>query len=180
MFELETMTKCKLTDVVVLSQKNRAADENPGAKLSFDMALANDCLAFFDGNLRSMLFTKLASTGSSAQEDLAGIPAVSDTPNLTSVGLKVGTLHWELEQTGYVLTIDHGLGGKSNVKIDDCTVSNVRITPREGGTVNVKFDVESSDVAEKTFGKLATLKNREISITLTWDDDNDDQQRVDD
>lgn len=44
-FELETTTKAKLTDVVVLSQKNRQPDENPGAKLSFETSLSNHMLA---------------------------------------------------------------------------------------------------------------------------------------
>ncbi len=166
-FELENLSKCKLIDVVVLSQKNRQPDENPGAKLSIELALGNDSLAYFDGALKSFLFCKTGSSGKPAQGSLDGVPAVSDMPNLTGIGAKVGTLHWELELTGYELTIDLGLGGKrSNLEIEGCTVSNFRITPNEGGTVGVKCDVESPDVSEAAFGKLAKLKSREIQITL--------------
>jgi hypothetical protein len=165
MFELETATKAKLTDVVVLSQKNRQPDENPGAKLSFDMALSNDSLVLFDGALKSTLFTK--NGRGDGQATLDGVAVVSDKPNLTGIGQHVSVLHWELELTGYSLIIDHGMGGKSNIEIEDCTLSNFRIAPKEGGTVQVKFDAESANVAEKAFGKLATLKTREIQITLT-------------
>ncbi len=92
---------------------------------------------------------------------------MSDTPNLTGIGAKVGTLHWEQELTGYELVIDLGLGGKrSNLEITDCVLSNWRLTPKEGGTVVTKVDVESADVSEAAFGKLAKLKSCEMQITL--------------
>ncbi len=167
MFELETPTKAKLVDVVVLSQKNREPGDNPGAKLSLELALTNDALAYFDGGLKSALYTKVATQTAAAQGSLEGVAPVSDTPNLTGIGAKVGQLHWELELTGYALTIDTGLGGpKSNVEIGDCVLDNFRILPKEGGTVLVRFDLESGDVTEKAFGKLATLKTREIAILL--------------
>jgi hypothetical protein len=165
-FEIESLAKAKLLDVVVLSQKNRQLDENPGAKLTLEMQAANDVLSAFDGGLKSFLFTRTAAM-SQDQDELDGIPPVSDEPNLTGIGLKVGTLHWDLELTGYTLVIDHGLGGKSNLEIADCVLGNFRIQPKEGGTVVVKFDVESADVPEKVFGKLATLKTRDIQVTLT-------------
>lgn len=164
MFDIETPTKAKLQDVVVLSQKNRNPDDNPGAKLSFELALGNDSLALFDGALKSFLFEKKANQ--SGQASLDGVDAVSDKPNLTSIGEKVGQLHWEIELTGYTLTIDAGIGGKSNLVIEDCMLDNFRLLPKEGGTVLVRFDLESGNVAEKAFGKLATLKTREMSILL--------------
>ena len=56
-----------------------------------------------------------------------------------------------------------GLGGAS---LSIAIVSNFRIEPKEGGTIIVGFLLESQDVPEKVFGKLATLKNREVQITL--------------
>ena len=167
-FEIETLTKCKLTEVAVLSQKNREPDQNPGAALSFSMELANHHLSYFDGSLKSFLYTKSAATSSTPkQKALEGVEEVSDLPNLTQAGAKLGKLHWNHELTGYSLVIDHGMGGKSNLSLEDCTLSAFRITPKEGGTIVLDFLLESQDVPEKVFGKLATLKNREVSITLT-------------
>jgi hypothetical protein len=161
-FELETSTPAKLTDVVVLSQKNRQPDDLPGAKLSIELSLANDALAYFDGNLLSVLFTKEGS--GPAQGDLA---PVSDRPNLTKIGRCLGQFEWDLKLTGFTMTIDTGLGGpKSNLVIENCELSNFRLHPREGGTLVVKFDLESENVSEKAFGKLATLKAREIALLL--------------
>ena len=114
-FELESFTKTKITDVVVLSQKNREPDANPGAALTFHIATSNDTLDYFDGALRSFLFQKNANSSTSNQQDLDGVEPVSDRPNLTGIGMHVGRLHWDLELTGYSLTIDYGIGGKSNL-----------------------------------------------------------------
>jgi hypothetical protein len=50
-FELDTPTNAKLQDVIVLSDKDRAPDTNPGAGLDFSMTVSNDMLAMFDGYL---------------------------------------------------------------------------------------------------------------------------------
>ena len=92
---------------------------------------------------------------------------VSDTPDLSGIGLYFKVLKWVQELIGYSLEIDLGLGIKaSNLRIDDCTVGGWRIYPKAGGTVTVKFNVESADVSEKAFGKLAKQKSRDISIVL--------------
>ena len=166
-FVLETLTKAKITDVVVLSQKNREPDANPGAALTFAMELSNNALSYFDGSLKSFLYTKSAASSAPAQQGLDGVEQISDMPNLTKGGIKMGKFHWNEDLSGYSLVIDHGMGGKSNLDIADAIVSNFRIEPKEGGTIQVGFLVESQDVPEKVFGKLATLKNREVQITLT-------------
>jgi hypothetical protein len=165
-FEVETLTKAKITDVVVLSQKNREPDDNPGAALSFSLELSNNALSYFDGSLKSFLYS-VSAASSVGQQGLEGVEAVSDMPNLTKAGIKMGKFHWNEDLYGYVLVIDHGMGGKSNVELNDCIVSNFKVEPKEGGTILVAFLLESQDVPEKTFGKLATLKNREVQITLT-------------
>ena len=64
-------TKGKMVNVVVLSQKNRAPDENPGAKLSIEVQLPAAMLAHFAPKLPSMLFEAAAGDGA-AQGSLEG------------------------------------------------------------------------------------------------------------
>lgn len=165
-FELETITKLKITDVVVLSQKNRQPDDNPGVKISIECAMPNYALTHFDGALRGALFQKKPGTVASGQQSLDGIQAISDLPHLSPIGQKLGWFHWDSEGTGYTLTIDRGMGGKSDLVLADCTIGNFRLHGNEGGTVDVRFDVESEDASEKAFGRLAKLKSTEIEATL--------------
>lgn len=170
-FELETPTKARLADVIVLSQKNRLPDDNPGAKLSFEVDLPNRFLSCFDGALIRVLFCKNPSTSGpgskTKQGTLDGVEPISDLPDLTSIGSKVGVLHWHVESTGYRLVVDQGLGGKrSNLEIDEGTVTHIRMKPKSGGTFQLKFDFESPNVSESAFGKLAKLKSREIEVMI--------------
>lgn len=165
MFELLNPTKAKLLDVVVLSQKNRQPDENPGAKLNFEVQLSADILDAFDPKLKSMLFMKGAGSEAAKQAALDGIPAASDMPNLTGIGMKIGKLSWNQELSGYRLVIDHGMGGKkSDLEITDGLLSNWRFIPKEGGTVIARMSFESANVTEAQFGRLAKMKSRDIEV----------------
>lgn len=165
MFELLNPTKAKLLDVVVLSQKNRQPDENPGAKLNFEVQLSADVLAFFDSKLKTTLFMKGSSSESAKQAALDGIPEASDLPNLTGIGMKIGKFPWHQELSGYKLVIDHGMGGgKSDLQITDGLLSNWRFTPKEGGTVIARMSFESANVTEAQFGRLAKMKSRDIEV----------------
>jgi hypothetical protein len=179
-FELETPTKAKVLEVFVLSQKNRQPDENPGAKLTLQALLANDVLSTIDGALKGVLFTRDGTPRpQDKQATLDGVEVVSDMPNLSSVGAHVKTLKWVDELSGYRLSIDHGTGGRSNILVDDCKLSNFKIGPQPGGTVQIKFDLESPNVSEKTWGKLAKMKSCEVEITLLAPSI-DQQQSIDD
>lgn len=152
-------TKAKLLDIVVLSQKNRQPDQNPGAKLTLEMDLSSDFLAHFDGALRSFLFARQAG----AQGELETL----QTEKLTPAASKIGTFKWGAQLTGYTLTIDYGTGGKSALKITDCVLGTWRLQAKDGGSVRVKVNAESADVDERAWSKLARLKSREITILLT-------------
>lgn len=166
MFSLPTSTKAKIRNVEILSDKDRPADANPGAKLKLTVSLSNDVLTEFDGSLRAFLFTQAAGEGK-AQKSLEGVKDVSDAPALTKIGEKVGTIAWHHEFTGYRTVFDLGLGRKeSNIELEDCKLYQWRLTPKDGGTVVCQFSIDAPDVPEKSWGRLAKQKGREIEIQL--------------
>lgn len=163
MFQIETPAKAKLEDIEVLSQKNRKPDEGVGVKLTISVQLINGVLSYFSGQLKSFLFEK------GNARDQAQIPGteVTDMQKLSTIGQKIKTLRWNEEITGLEMTIDRGLGGDSNIVLDDAKADNIRISPKEGGTVLLKFNFEAGNVPPSIFGDLAMLKSRDIDITLT-------------
>jgi hypothetical protein len=170
MFELEAPTKAKQTDLEVLSQKNRPPDSNPGVVLSFMAERPNSALTELDGRLRSMLYCKNASSEASPQKNLDGVEPVSDLPNLTPIGEHMGRFHWAYKQTGCTLTYDYGAGGASNIVLRDVVVESLQVTCKEGGTTTWQWKCEVADVDVQIFGKLATFKNREVSLLLAGPD----------
>jgi hypothetical protein len=164
MFELEVMTNVRLMDVVVLSQKNRAPDEDPGAKLKIAVDVPNEALSMFDGRMLSALYTRNTGNGNVTQMPLEGVAPVSEAPDLTHLGQHVPSIPWSDVCVGYTLSLD--VGDRKPLVIENCTASGWRIFPKSGGTITVKFNIESPDVSGTAFGKLAKCKSREVRATL--------------
>lgn len=165
-FELETATTAKLLEVSVLSDKDREPGTNPGSALDFQITTNNDVLVMLDGSLRTFLYTKNANTETPKGATPDMLPPPTDVPDLTDAAKHLGRFSWDQELTGYTLTCDHGLGGKSNIELDDCKVIVQSVHPKQGGSVVLKLRVEAPNVSEKTHGKLAMLKTLEVPITL--------------
>lgn len=157
MIEITTPLKAKLADLVVLSQKNRQPDENPGAKLSIECNLPLEVLAMFAGGMRSSWY----EPGPSSQGALEGM----QVERLTSLGEFIGWSTWSKEYTGHTVTIDFGIGGPSNIVIKDAKLHHFKFSPQDG-SVFAKFKVESEDVSEAMFGRLAKLKSCEVSLLI--------------
>lgn len=167
-FEIETPASAKVLDIAVLSQKDRQPDEDPGLQVKLNMRVPNSWLTMFDGGLLSALYTKNANSNTPPQQPLDGMPAVSDRPNLTTMGQLVGNLHFpKLELTGYTLIFDYGVGGASNIELSDCKVDGFKVTAMEGGTVELEYRVETPKVPPHTLGDVATLKSTMVEIMLS-------------
>lgn len=169
-FEFTTPTNAKLTEVDVLSDKDREPGTNPGTALDFTITTGNDVLTMLDGRLRHTIYEKNANSSPSEppKQGTLDLPAAptSDLPDLTEIGKRLGQFGWDLELTGYTLTCDHGIGGKSNIELTDCKVILKSVLPKQGGSVTMKLRVEAPDVNEKLHGKVAMLKTLEFPITL--------------
>lgn len=169
MFSLPEFTKVKILEVALLSSKNRPPGANPGVRLDVQADVPNYVLTEFDGGLRTALFTKSDEAASSAKDKrqtLPGVEEVSDLPNLTSIGRHVKKLSWSEKLTGYTATIDHGIGGASNLVLSDCVLENFRFAAKQGGTVTAWWSIEVVDVPKLTLAELSVLKSREVPLQL--------------
>lgn len=159
-FQLDVATEAKLTEVGVLSDKDREPDANPGAGLAFTMTLPNTAATMFDGFLRGMLFQK-PPPAAGEQGEMVG----DGLTEPTKIAKALGQFNWDEEFTGYTLTFDYGLGAKSNFNLEDVKLSDWKIQAKPGSIV-LKFKAEAPDVSEKIHGKLALLKSQPVKILL--------------
>lgn len=166
MFHLDTMTPARLSSV-----NNRAemhgTEPKPAVDLKFSFDAPNLILAQFDRNLLKALYFKAKGGDAAGQQTtLDGVEAVSDVPNLRMPRLGL-PLTWDHDLTGYTLTIDPGLGGRSNLTLADCEVNSFKLEPKEGGTVTIGLRVQTSKgLDEPTLGRLASLVQHDVSIQL--------------
>lgn len=167
MFAIENWTKARIRDVIVLSQKNRAPDDKPGVKLQLEITLANGSLSGLDGRLLDFLFTRLPKQVVPQQQGLDGIDPVSDKPDLTPIGSKLGWFTWEAKFSGYLFELDLGLGGRrSNLELDDSVIDSLRIQAKQGGTIVIRCALESQNCTKAQWSELSAMKSRELPVRL--------------
>ncbi len=165
MFVLESMTPVRLSNFNARAEKH-GSDHVPAVDINFTLDAQNSILSYFDGHLLSALYHKSAANEPPTQGELDGVPAVADMPNLRFP--KLAPLRWAHQLAGYRLEIDYGLGEGSNLELDECNVGKFVLEPKEGGTVEVKFQVQcNSGLTERIMGKLMLLIGQEVDITLT-------------
>lgn len=153
-FELEAQ-QAKLTSVNPRAELH-GEDKKPAVDLKFEVAADNGVLANFGADLRSSLYTL-----PDAQEDLI------DPERLTKLKYpKMSGFKWEQEGVGYTAEIDYGLGGDSNIVLEDLKVDGFRIQPMEGGTVIVSFRAIAHP-DEGDMGRICSLIQRDVELTLT-------------
>lgn len=165
-FEIEEFTNAKLSKVNCRSNKHGQNELVPAVDLTFTIDAPNTALAYLDKHLLSSIYFKSENGPVDGQATLDGVDEVAALPNLRFPNM--GPLDWSKELFGYMLTIDHGLGGKSEITLVDCQVNKFQITPKEGGTVEIKFRVQcATSLTEKTLGKISLLVMHVIPIKLT-------------
>lgn len=137
--------KAKLAHFNARSEMN-GEDHVPAADVKLELAIGAGDLAMFGPELRSSWYTN------DAAQKLRN-------PQLA------GPFTWEGEIVGATMTIHHGLGGKSDLVIQGCTVNGFKLTPQEGGTVLVAMRVQCHP-NEKEAGKLYAMVQNELDVSL--------------
>lgn len=154
-FELPALTKGKCTHVN-FRPENHGDEAQMAVDINVNFNLPNTALDMFDPELRRALYYSQA--GDSGQSDIEGVDKV--LPNFRFPSLKV-PFGWEAQLTGFTLEVDYGLGeeGDSNLRLEMCKVGKFKMTPAEGGTVNIACQIQNNTDQLDTdmCGKLSGL-----------------------
>lgn len=163
--EFAGKTKAIISDIDIQSLKMGQTDVVPAVCLTLKLTLANSTLKMLDPTLLQFLFEK-GVPAAATQQVLDGVAVISDLPQLTDAAMALGALNWDGEQTGSTLKIYQGVTTDMDITLADCTVRKVKIEPKEGGAVEWKLEVYTSDVDEHTIGALGVLKSLTRDIEL--------------
>jgi hypothetical protein len=128
------------------------------ADLKLTIKVSNDILSEFDPALKSALYKKADNPQGELIKDASHLPALK-FPDM-------GSISWGAEFKDYTCTISHGIGGRSDIKFNECPVDKFRFTPEDGGTVEVTFRVIVHPTPEEV-GKLYSHLESDVEVTLT-------------
>lgn len=156
MFDLDT-TQVKLTSVNARAELH-GEDPKPAFDLKIEATLPSTTLIQFDSQLRGWLFKRDETPDMIDQLDPDALTALRFP--------KLGALKWDWEGTGYHCTVGYGIGGASDIWLEDCKVDHFKFEPLNGGSVLVTFRIiahpETADI-----GKLCEFIQQNIDLTVT-------------
>ena len=162
-FQIANSSKIQFTNFNARTEKH-GPESVPAADLTLVMDAPNTMLNYFGPGLMESMYGP-ADADDDEQEELDGIEPVSTLPKLKFPGL--APLKIDKKLAGYALTIDYGLGEDSAIEIHGCDVGKFTLECKEGGTVQLKFQVQCQQgLTEQIMGKLAMLNGQELSIRL--------------
>jgi len=157
MFELEQVK-------VVISDVNpRAEKHGPEHELACDIHLqmvgSNDLLTLLSGYLKSALYCVSATAD---QPELEMEPG--HLPNLKFP--EMSSFNWDYKGEGYTATLHLGLDESSDMTLYDCGLNKIKVTPKEGGSVQIDFKIAFYP-AQGQIERLCLRIQDAVNITLT-------------
>jgi hypothetical protein len=136
-------------------------DDVPALDLALSLTGGNDLLNMLHPDLRRLVFKPLSET-----EGTLPLP-VDDLPSIRFAQLKM-PLQFGFEHAGMTLDVYYGTNDKKPAMVfGACTMSKPRVEQLiEGGSVELRFNVSTKDVNEKTIGKMLLLQGHTITVRL--------------
>lgn len=158
MFALLDKTEALLTSVTPRTEVH-GDDRVFAISLGLKITGPNTLLDKLTPALRHMIYTAKPD----AEPELDGIEA--STPLLRCPGVELMNLKVSLE--GWTLAIDASFDEDEPITIGGCKVDKFRVSPSQGGTVDLMFRIGSNDIDQDEAGWLCSHLAREIWVTLT-------------
>lgn len=136
-------------------------DDVPALDLAISVTGGNALLNMQHPDLRGALFKPMAKT-----EGELDLP-VDDLPSVRLPLLQT-PLKYDREWIGYTAKIAYGATGKADMVLGAVKVSKPQVAAViEGGSVEIRFNLSTTDVNEKVIGKLSLMQGHDITLTLT-------------
>lgn len=160
------------TPTKLLSLNVRTENHGDGLQRAVDLkcllALPNTSLDQLDPALLDMIFKPVpvdGDAGQATQTELDGVAPITSKPLLRSHRIKF-PMALDVEYSGYQLTVDRGLGGSSNLTLLEVMLNKVTVNCKEGGTVEIGFRLQISNVGDEVIGRLSSYIKSDMHIAL--------------
>ena len=160
-FELVTKTPATLSSVTPRIEKHGDADV-PAVTLGLRITASNTLLDLLAPGLLAMLY--MPAEHEPEQGELPEVEQATSMPLLRVRGIDV--LHLKAELLGWALAIEYGIDESSAIHLGQCKVDKLRVTPAEGGSIELALRIGTRDVDEESMGRMTMLLGHEINITL--------------
>jgi len=157
MFQIQTMTEAHVASVTNRVEKH-GEDDKPAVSMMLELTMANTALDLIDPKIRESLYKPV-----DGQDQLPGVEPA--TPVLRCNSFERHTLPTAYE--GWTLAVDDGIDDTLPMLFGGVKADKFTFEAKQGGSIDLKFRVGTSDVDAEKLGKLAMHNGQSIWITLT-------------
>lgn len=159
MLRIDTFTATRL-----LSLNVRTENHGDGLARAIDLKCQMDAPNTFLNQLAPELLAMLFMPVE--QDNQAKLEGVPETLPL----LRTHAIQWPMalegDYSGYQVTVDRGLGGSSNMVLQEVKLNKLKLTCIEGGSVQLQFRLQVSNVGDEVIGRLSSYIKAEMFIAL--------------
>lgn len=142
-------------------------DHRLACHIKFTLSRPNDDLSMLHPTLKSLLFRA---------SDNADMVKPDHLPHVRFP--QIAELDWEAEFSGVRVVISRDLGAGAAIALADCELKDIKLEPKEGGSVDLRFRIISHP-SEELVGRLAALQQSEVLITVEQGAIRQEQEKVD-
>jgi len=160
MFELPEPTRAKIKHVNVRTETH-GEDRKPAVTIKLRIEASNMLLQHFEDDLPRRFYRAPALPP--AQAVLDGTMHTQLTELLSQV---VAAVLIKGVYQGWTLFIDYGASASSHILMGGCKVDKIKAELLAGGTIALTLNVGSSDIDDRSLGRICMLQDIEVSITL--------------
>lgn len=160
MLRIDNFTATRLLSLNVRTE-NHGEGLARAIDLKCQMDAPNTFLQQLAPELLAMLFMPVEA--SEPQAKLDGVPET--LPLLRSHVIK-WPMELEGDYSGYQITVDRGLGGTSNMVLQEAKLNKLRLTCLEGGTVQLQYRLQVSGVGDEVIGRLSSYIKADMFVAL--------------
>lgn len=157
MFQILEFTEAKLATLTPRSERH-GDDEKPAVSLALTIEGPNTMLDCIDPKIRHSLYMPKPD----AEPELPGVEPSTPILRCNSFEThKLATAH-----EGWTLAIDDGVDGTDPMLFGGCKVDKFTIDAKQGGSIELKFRVGTSDLDAERSGFLGMHVGQPVWITL--------------
>lgn len=159
---LSNLTTATIASVTPRIEKH-GDDDMPAVSVGFKATVPNSLLDDLSPGLMASLYKPAVRGEGPEQQQIEGTE-ISAHPLLRHRGIE--RLQLATELVGWTVTIDYGLDESSAVALADAKVDKFRISPMEGGSVEIAWRVGTNKVDEHAMGRLAMLNGTSVDLAM--------------
>ena len=156
LFQIHEFIEAKLSSVTPRSEVH-GEDEKPAVSLGLSITASGAILDSVDADIRGRVFKR---------SDSETLPGVAEALTVLACN-SIAYIALDKKYEGWTLEVDDGADDSKPTKFGGCKVDGFKVEPLQGGSVNLRMRIGTSDIDAERSGMLNMHVGQSIWVRVT-------------